>query len=204
MRTHYIVNAWESPGHSPVEPCLYTITTRHTEYHILVEFSCPCDNTSKVRLLTDQQAEAEIELEQLVMKDNHKVTKFFVDFYQISTMLDHNNSSLYPKVYTAMPKRVKDELIHFNMPRTLYELRDLIQKIDQHCWEHRGELAPETCSAPATKAKTNKSARAAPNNDRRQGQNSGNSNSNSNTNAQPSGKGKEAQGESITRSAKEA
>jgi hypothetical protein len=43
----------------------------------------------------DQQAEAEIELEQLVMKDNHKATKFFVDFYRISAMLDHNDSSLY-------------------------------------------------------------------------------------------------------------
>jgi hypothetical protein len=29
----------------------------------------------------DQQAEAEIELEQLVMKDSHKATKFFVEFY---------------------------------------------------------------------------------------------------------------------------
>jgi hypothetical protein len=43
----------------------------------------------------DQQAEADIELEQLVMKDNHKVTKFFVDFYRILAMLDHNDSSLY-------------------------------------------------------------------------------------------------------------
>jgi hypothetical protein len=64
------------------------------------------------------------------MKDNHKVTNFFVDFYRISTMLDHNDSSLYWKAYTAMPKRVKDELVHFDKPRTQDELRDLIQKID--------------------------------------------------------------------------
>jgi uncharacterized protein YuzE len=64
----------------------------------------------------DQQAEAEIELEQLVMKDNHKATKFFVDLYRISAMLDHNDSSLYRKAYTAMPKRVKDELVHFDKP----------------------------------------------------------------------------------------
>jgi hypothetical protein len=61
----------------------------------------------------DQQAEAEIELKQMVMKDNHKVTKFFVNFYRISAMLDHNDSSLYRKVYTAMPKRVKNKLVHF-------------------------------------------------------------------------------------------
>jgi hypothetical protein len=50
----------------------------------------------------DQQAEAEIELEQLVMKDNHKATKFFVEFYRILAMLDHNESSLYRKAYTAI------------------------------------------------------------------------------------------------------
>jgi hypothetical protein len=64
----------------------------------------------------DQQAEAEIELEQLVMKDNHKAMKFFIDFYQISAMLNHNDSSLYLKAYTAMPKRVKDKLVHFDKP----------------------------------------------------------------------------------------
>jgi hypothetical protein len=64
----------------------------------------------------DQQAEAKIELEQLVMKDNHKVTKFFVEFYQISAMLDHNKSSLYRKAYTAMPKRIKVEMVHFDKP----------------------------------------------------------------------------------------
>jgi len=29
----------------------------------------------------DMMADAEVELEQLVMKDNHKATKFFIDFY---------------------------------------------------------------------------------------------------------------------------
>jgi hypothetical protein len=35
----------------------------------------------------NQQAEAEIELEQLVMKDNHKATKFFVDFTEFRLCL---------------------------------------------------------------------------------------------------------------------
>jgi hypothetical protein len=135
----------------------------------------------------DQQAIAKIELEQLVMKDNHKATKFFVNFYRISAMLDHNDSSLYRK--TAMQKRIKDELVHFDKPQTLDELRDLIQKIDQRYWEFQGEIAHETRPVLVAEAKSDKSARTAPNNDRRQGQNS--SNSNSNTNAQPSGKGKE-------------
>jgi hypothetical protein len=83
----------------------------------------------------DQQAEAEIELEQLVTKDSHKAAKFFIEFYQLLAMLDHNESSLYRKAYTVMPKRIKDEMVHFDKPRTLDELRDLIQKIDQRYWE---------------------------------------------------------------------
>jgi hypothetical protein len=137
----------------------------------------------------DQQAEAEIELEELVMKDNHKATKFFVEFYRISAMLNHNESSLYRKAYTAMPKRIKDEMVHFDKPQTLDELCDLIQKIDQRYWERQGEITRETGAAPATEAKSDKSTRAAPKNDRCQGQNSGNSKSN--TNAQSLGKGKE-------------
>jgi hypothetical protein len=139
----------------------------------------------------NQQAEAEIELEQLVMKDNHKVTKFFVEFYQISAMLDHNESSLYRKAYTAMPKRIKDEMVHFDKPRTLDELHDLIQKINQCYWECRGKITRETRAAPATEAKSDKSARAAPNNGRRQGQNLGNSNSNMNVQSSRKGKEKE-------------
>jgi Zinc knuckle len=88
-----------------------------------------------------------------------------------------------------MPKRVKDELVHLDKPRTLDELRDLIQKIDQRYWECQGEITCETRMAPVIEAKSDKSAQAAPNNDQRQGQNSGNSKPN--TNAQPLGKGKE-------------
>ena len=83
----------------------------------------------------DQVTDAKVELKQLVMKDNHKVTKFFVDFYQISTLLDYNNQPLHWKAYLAPPKSIKDELIHFNKPWNLNDLQDLMQKIDQCYWE---------------------------------------------------------------------
>jgi hypothetical protein len=91
-----------------------------------------------------QQAKAKVELEQLVMKDNYKATKFFIDFYKLSSLLNHNDSSPYRMAYNAMPKRIKDELVHFDKHRNLDTFRDLVQKIDQQYWEHRGELAHET------------------------------------------------------------
>ena len=37
----------------------------------------------------------EVELEQLIMKDNHKATKFFIDFYQLASLLQYNDEALY-------------------------------------------------------------------------------------------------------------
>ena len=43
----------------------------------------------------DMMADAKIELEQLVMKDNHKATKFFVEFYRLTSLLEYNDKALY-------------------------------------------------------------------------------------------------------------
>jgi hypothetical protein len=137
----------------------------------------------------DQVANAKVELANLVMKDNHKATLFFVKFYRLAAMLQYNDSALHHRAYLALPKRIKDEMVHFNKPRSLEDLRDLVQKIDQRYWERHGELTREPHSAPKTEAKQDKSSnrnRGSQNNDRRQGQGCGNSNANTN-----SGKGKE-------------
>jgi len=80
-------------------------------------------------------ADAEVELEQLVMKDNHKATKFFVDFYQLALLLQYNDEALYQRAHLTLPKRIKNEMVHFDKPHLLDKLQDLIQKIDQHYWE---------------------------------------------------------------------
>ena len=43
----------------------------------------------------NMMANAEVELEQLVMKDNHKATKFFIDFYRLASLLQYNDEALY-------------------------------------------------------------------------------------------------------------
>jgi hypothetical protein len=137
----------------------------------------------------NQVADAEVELENLVMKDNHKATRFFIEFYRLSSMLQYNDSALHRRAYLALPKRIKDKMVHFDKPRSLNNLQDLVQKIDQRYWERCGELTREPHSAPKTEAKQDKSSnqnRGSQNNDRRRGQGSGNSNANTS-----SGKGKE-------------
>ena len=101
-------------------------------------------NFSPYDALTDAKAE----LNALIMKDSHKVTRFFVDFFQLSTLCDYNNRALLWKAYSTILKRVKDEMTHFDHPSTLQELRDLVLRIDQRYWERKAELACKNSPAP--------------------------------------------------------
>jgi hypothetical protein len=66
------------------------------------------------------------------MKENNKATKFFVEFYCILSHLDYNNQALLRKAYLALPKQIKDEMVHFDKLTLLDALRYLVQKINQH------------------------------------------------------------------------
>jgi len=97
------------------------------------------------------------------MKDNHKATKFFVDFYRLASLLQYNNEALYRRAYLTLPKRIKDEMVHFHKTRSLDRLRDLIQKIDQCYWECKGELLKEILLAPKQDPKNDWSNKSSPN-----------------------------------------
>ena len=110
--------------------------------------------------------DAKAELNVLIMKDSHKATRFFVDFFQLSTLCDYNDRALLGEVYSALLKRVKDEMTHFDCPSTLQELRDLVLRINQRYWERKAELACESGPAPQTDGKFgNKSLKPEPANE---------------------------------------
>ena len=48
--------------------------------------------------------DAKAELDTLIMKDNHKVTRFFIDFFWLSRLCDYNNRALLWKAYSALPR----------------------------------------------------------------------------------------------------
>ena len=87
----------------------------------------------------DQQAEAEQELEKLAMHDNYKANRFLIKFYRLSALVEFNNNALRRKAYLALPKRIKDKMVHFDKPLTLDDLQNLAQKIDQCYWEQKLE-----------------------------------------------------------------
>ena len=101
-----------------------------------------------------------MELNTLIMKDSHKVTRFFIDFFWLSTLCDYNDRALLQKAYSALLKRVKDGMTHFDHPSMLQELRDLVLRIDQRYWERKAKLARKSGPAPQADGKfRNKSPR---------------------------------------------
>ena len=106
--------------------------------------------------LYDALVDAKAELDTLIMKDKHKATRFFIDFFQLSTLCDYNDRALLWKAYSALLKRVKDEMTHFDCPSMLQELRDLVLRIDQRYWERKAELTCESSPTPQTNRKFRK------------------------------------------------
>ena len=94
------------------------------------------------------------------------MTRFFVDFFQLSRLCDYNDRALLRKAYSMLPKRVKDKMTHFNCPSTLQELRDLVLRIDQRYWECKAKLTCESGPAPRTDRKfRNKPLKPEPSNE---------------------------------------
>ena len=111
----------------------------------------------------DTLMDAKAELNVLIMKDSHKAMRFFIDFFRLSMLCDYNDRALLWKAYSALLKRVKDEMTHFDCPATLQELRDLVLRIDQRYWECKAELACEGGPTPQTDRKFgNKSLKPEP------------------------------------------
>src|SRR3979490_1974914 len=107
----------------------------------------------------DEQAEAELTLEKLTMHDNHKATRFFVEFYRLAAFVDYNDNALLRKAYTALPKCIKDSLIHFDKPQNLDQLRNVVQRIDICYLERKAEQARQGPTEPKNDNKSDKSTK---------------------------------------------
>ena len=121
----------------------------------------------------DTFGNVEAELEQLVMKDNHKAVRFFVEFNWIVSRLgdEYGESALLCRTYLALLKRLKDEMIHHLKLVSLHSFCELVLHLNQHHWERRGEIACEPGTPAKSDNKPNKPKPLAtpltPNNNRR-------------------------------------
>ena len=104
-------------------------------------------------------ANAGVELEQLIMKDNHKATKFFVEFYQLTSLIQYNVKALYQRAYLSLPKRIKDEwytLINLTCSQT----RDQSNKSNLNSDQCQNQDSPSNSSLyPNTNTSSNNNSK---------------------------------------------
>ena len=106
----------------------------------------------------DTFGDMEAELEQLVMKDNHKAVRFFMEFNWIVSQLgdEYGESALLRHTYLALLKCLKDEMIHHLKPVSLHSFCELVLRLDQRHWERRGEITHKPDTPAKSKNKPNK------------------------------------------------
>ena len=91
----------------------------------------------------DPEGDAETSLENLVMRDNQRITRYIVDFNRYAAQIGWGNSALRHRFYSGLPARLKDEVSKAGKPKTLSELRSLAQMLDHRYWERDAEIKRE-------------------------------------------------------------
>ena len=78
----------------------------------------------------DPVGEAEAEIEDLRMQENHQATKYFIKFTQLATRVSWGQAALQRQAYKGLAKRIKNDMVHHDKPTSLAELWKLTQNID--------------------------------------------------------------------------
>ena len=105
----------------------------------------------------DLVGEAEAELEELQMQENHQAMKYFIKFTQLAAWVQWGQAALLQQAYNGLVKQIKNGLVHHNKPTTLSDLQKLIQAIDSCYWEHKAEISHENASGTSRNKSENKS-----------------------------------------------
>jgi hypothetical protein len=95
----------------------------------------------------DTSGDAEMQLEQLNMREGQRINKYVVEFQRLASQVrGWGDGALRHQFYNGLPARIKDEISRMGKPATLSELKTLAQTINAHYWEHKGEISRETKS----------------------------------------------------------
>jgi Retrotransposon gag protein len=106
----------------------------------------------------DNAAQAEIELEKIIMKEHHKAARYFIEFARASTRTQWNDAALRHFAYRGLAKRIKDDLLHFPRYKSLAELRNFALEIDSRYWERKEYDSISTPSKTSHNTNANRSS----------------------------------------------
>ena len=96
----------------------------------------------------DQEADAEVAIQNLEMKENHRINRYIVDFTKHAARLSWNEPALRDKFYRDLPLRIRTELLRGGKPTTLAATRLRAQECDQAYWLIKEESSKEKQSSP--------------------------------------------------------
>jgi hypothetical protein len=129
----------------------------------------------------DPVGDAEMQLEQLYMRDGNRINKYIVEFQRLASQVrGWGDGALRRQFYNGLPAQIKDEISRQGKPTTLSEFKTLAQTIDARYWERKGEVSHESKSSSSNPPKQSSSDRTTPSrsgNDRSGSHNSGNNKS---------------------------
>jgi len=102
----------------------------------------------------DPSGDAEMQLEQLNMREGQCINKYVVEFQRLASQVcGWGDGALCCQFYNGLPARIKDEISRMGKPATLSEFKTLAQTIDARYWEHKGEISRETKSSSSNPPK---------------------------------------------------
>jgi len=105
----------------------------------------------------DPISDAEADIESLRMCDTQCITKYVVEFNQLSSQLEWNNVSLCHQFYKGLPSRIKDNISWVGKPKTFVGMKTLSQSINAQYWERQSEVSCESLSRQKSEASSSKS-----------------------------------------------
>jgi hypothetical protein len=129
----------------------------------------------------DLVGDAEMQLEQLYMRDGNRINKYIVEFQCLASQVrGWGDGALRRQFYNGLLARIKDEISRQGKPTTLSEFKTLTQTIDARYWERKGEVSRESKSSSSNPPKQSSSDWTTPSgsgNNRSGSHNSGNNKS---------------------------
>jgi hypothetical protein len=87
----------------------------------------------------DPTADAEDDIDNLKMSENHHIVKYNVKFNRLAIQTGWDDSVLRHRYYSGLAERIKDIMGQQRKPPTLSAMRNLAHSIDSHYWDRLRE-----------------------------------------------------------------
>ena len=87
----------------------------------------------------DPTADAEDNIDNLKMRDNHRILKYNVEFNRLAIQTGWSDDVLRHRYYSGLAERIKDIMGQQGKPATLVDMKHLAHAIDSRHWERLRE-----------------------------------------------------------------